>query len=679
MKKTQISINDTLVKCEEGQLLLEVCQEQGIEVPILCYNKNLSVFGGCRMCLVEVKGYEKLQTSCGMSVTEGMEIYTNTEKVEAARKGTLDFLLVDHPLECPLCDKSGECALQDQSFVHGEGQGLSTECKRVVENQEFGPLIKTAMNRCIHCNLCVRFAEEVAGTSEIGAFGRGEDTEIRALKGVLTSELSGNVIDLCPSGALLSKPFKGRAKSWEMETFETIDVMDAVGSSIRVQVREGEIMRVQSRQGEWISDKARFSHDGLLYQRLDRPYIRIEGKLQPASWIDAFKMVVKKMMSFQPSEMAFLVGDLVDMETAYILRQLLDKMKVPHRDCRKAGQYMPTSAREDYLFNTTIQGIETADACLIVGSNPRLEAPVLNAHLLARVRQGNFPVALVGEGVDLTYAYDHLDTNALVLKEILTGTHPFAEVLRAAKNPMIIVGNKALSSLEGESIYGACQAIATQFHMIREDWNGFNVLHTSAGQVGALDAGFVPLRDGYDTAGILRGAKTGQLKLLYLVGVDDISFDGLEASFVIYQGHHGDEGAQNADVILPGLAYTEKKALYVNTEGRLQEAHKIVEGPGEAKEDWKIIRGLSEVVGHKLPYNTREEIVAELQATHPISVLSESRIAPEITRGFMKEDDQNFYRTNVICRASPTMAQCSVELGREKSKTKVQGHIEVVV
>ena len=676
MKKTQISINNTVVDCLAGQTILEACQDQGIEIPTLCYNKNLEVSGGCRMCLVEVTGYDKLQISCGMATVEGMEIYTNTEKVEAARKGTLDFLLLDHPLECPLCDKSGSCALQDQSFAYGEGQGLSTESKRVTDTQEFGPLIKTAMNRCIHCNLCVQFAEEVAGTSEIGVFGRGEDTEIRALNGVVKSELSGNVIDLCPAGALLSKPFKGRAKSWEMETFETIDVMDAVGSNIQVQVKDGEIMQILPRQNEWISDKTRFAHDGLLLQRLDQPYIRMDGKLQPASWIDAFKVVVKKMVSCKPSEMAFLTGDLVDMETAHVLRQLLDKMKVPHRDCREAGQYMPTGARGDYLFNTTIKGIEKSDACLIVGSNPRLEAPVLNAHLLKRFRQGNFSVALVGEKMDLTYAYTHLDTNALVLKEILKGDHPFAEILKAAKNPMIIVGNKALCSLEGESIYGACRAIAEQFNMIREDWNGFNVLQEDIGRIGALGVGFVPLKDGHDTAGILRGAKTGQLKLLYLVGVDDVPLEGLEDTFVIYQGHHGDVGANKADVILPGVAYTEKNSLYMNLEGRVQETQKIVEGPGEAKEDWKIIRGLSEVVGHKLPYNTREEILAEL-AILKSSPLSKKREFPEITRGFMKTEDKNFCRTNVICRSSPTMAQCSVELVGETSKEKVRVYEEV--
>jgi NADH-quinone oxidoreductase subunit G len=677
MKKSQISINDALIECGAEETILEVCQVQGITIPTLCYNKNLVVSGGCRMCLVEVKGYDKLQASCGMPVVQGMEIYTNTEKVKEARKGILDLLLLDHPLECPLCDKSGECALQDQSFSYGEGQGLSVEYKRVNDTQEFGPLIKTAMNRCIHCNLCVQFAEEVAGTSEIGAFGRGDDTEIRALKGVVRSELSGNVIDLCPSGALLSKPFKGRAKSWEMEIFETIDVMDAVGSNIQVQVKDGEIMQILPRENEWISDKTRFAHDGLLLQRLDQPYIRIDGKLQPASWIDAFKAVVKKMTSFKPSEMAFLTGDLVDMETAYVLRQLLDKMKVPHRDCREVGQYMPTGARGDYLFNTTIEGIQKADACLIVGSNPRLEAPVLNAHLLKRFRQGNFSVALVGEKGNLTYPHAHLGANALVLKEILKGDHPFAEILKAAKNPMIIVGNKALCSLEGESIYGACRAIADQFNMIREDWNGFNVLHTDAGRVGALDVGFVPLKEGHDTAGILRGAKTSQLKLLYLVGVDDVPLEGLEDTFLIYQGHHGDVGANKADVILPGLAYTEKKALYMNFEGRLQEAQKIVEGPGEAKEDWKIIRGLSEVIGHKLPYNTREQVLTELTILKS-SRLSKDREFPEITRGFMKTEDKNFYRTNVVCRASPTMAQCSVELAGETSKEKIRVYEEVV-
>ncbi len=673
----QISINDMPVECTVGKTILEVCQDQGIEVPTLCYDKSLSISGGCRMCLVEVKGWEKLQTSCGIPVEEGMEIYTQTARVSEARKSSLDFLLMDHPLECPLCDKSGECPLQDQSFDYGEGRGIPAEAKRVMETQEFGPLIKASMNRCIHCNLCVRFADEVAGTAEIGALGRGDETEIRALKGVVTSELSGNVIDLCPAGALLSKPFKGRGKAWEMESFETVDVMDAVGSPIRVQVREGEIMRILPREGEWISDKTRFAHDGLSYQRLDQPYIRVEGKLQPASWADAFKIIVKKMTSLKPSEMAFLIGDLVDMETAYVLRQLLDKMKVPHRDCREAGQYLPVSARGDYLFNTTMEGIQKADACLIVGSNPRLEAPVLNAHIRKRFLGGNFPVALVGQKIDLTYTYDHLGTNALVLKEILNGNHPFAETLKGAKNPMIIVGNGALTSLEGEAIYKTCRAIAAQFNMIRKDWNGFNVIHTAAGCVGALDVGFVPLKEGHDTAGILRGAKVGTLKLLYLVGVDNIPFNGLEDTFVVYQGHHGDAGAHEAHVILPGVAYTEKDASYVNMEGRLQEAHKIVQGPGEAKEDWKIIRGLSEVVGHKLPYNTREEILAELPISEASS-MSKGVEFQEITRGFMKESDENFYRTNVICRSSPTMAQCSVELVSTAQKATVRGYEEVV-
>ncbi|MEI8320903.1 MAG: NADH-quinone oxidoreductase subunit NuoG [Alphaproteobacteria bacterium] len=672
-KKISITINGKVVKCDKGASILQACQQEEIPIPVLCYHEKLKVAGNCRMCLVEVAGCHKLVASCATPATDKMEIFTESPVVKDSQKGNLEFLLINHPLDCPVCDRGGDCDLQDASMDFGLDRGSFWEPKHAVLHKDFGPLIGTAMERCIHCNRCVRFAQDIAGVSEIGVFGRGETLEINTVLGqVVTSELSGNMIDLCPVGALNSKPYGSRARPWELTHYPSIDVTDAVGSHVNLHVKNDEVMRVVPRlkeeiNEEWISDKARFSYDGFNIQRLDTPYIRKEGVLYPVSWIDALKTVVKKLTSIAPHEIGVIAGNLMDVETLFLMRQLLDSMGVIHRDCRQEMGFLPMTERGDYLFNTTIQGIEDSDACLLVGTNPRLEASLINVRLKKRSMQGDFSVGLVGPHVDLTYAYEHLSDTAAVLNDILANKHPFSKVLKKAKRPMLILGQGALTSLEGEAIYKTCRAIAQEFGLIQEDWNGFNVLHTAAGRVGGLEVGFVPKDDGYDVANMLKAARAGRLQVIYLLGADEVPLQTLGDAFVIYQGHHGDAGANRADVIFPGAASIEKDALYVNTEGRAQEALRVREPLGEAREDWKIIRGLSEVIGRKLPYNTREEILKDLQKMYPVfskigdvfpgecTAMHEPK---KISSGFLKPFITNFYMTDVIGRCSPVMASC---------------------
>lgn len=668
-----LSINGQKIEGRRGQTILELACESGIEIPHFCYHPGLRTEGFCHVCFVIINGKKGLELACTSLVQENMEILTYGEKIEEARKDVLELLVQDHPLECPVCERAGECNLQDLTFLYGPETFSNTFLSKTnFPLKDFNPVLQANMNRCIECHRCISFLEDVAGTGELGFFqttkGRVVDT---CLEGGIKSELSGNLLDVCPSGAIIENVPVVQHR-WETEKRVSVDVMDAMGSAIRLDCREEKVVRIlpvvkESINQYWSTDKIRFSYDGLSNQRLEQPYIRKNGVLEPASWVDAFKTLVRKISELQPSEMAFLVGDLVEVDSVYLLRQLLDDMKIYNRDCCVDGAFLPTQNREDYLFNTSFERIEESDACLIIGSDIRYDAPLLNVRLRQRYKSLGSRLGVIGERQDLTFGYEYLGDSASVLNAIAEGTHPFCDTLRQAKNPMMILGMDALSNSEGEAIYNTSRFIAQHYHFMREEWNGFNVLHRAAGRVGALEVGFVPREGGHGVAGILRMAKARQLKLLYLMGVDEIPLQGLENIFVVYQGHHGDAGAQSADLVLPGAAFSEKNGFYVNSEGRAQFVSRAVFPPGEAKEDWKIIRGLSEVLGYKLPYETYEDVYEGVQHYSETFRNLNSVIPPKpfqreydftpLKQGMLLKEKQNYYFTNPICRASSMMAQ----------------------
>lgn len=679
---TKITINDIEIEVDPSLTVLQACEAAGIEIPRFCYHERLSISGNCRMCLVEMDPSPRPIASCAMPVMDGMVVRTDTPMVEKARKSALEFLLINHPLDCPICDQAGECDLQDITMAYGADQTRFQENKRAVPEKDFGPLVGTAMTRCIHCTRCVRFSTEVAGVEEMGATGRGEDTEVGTyVQMALSSEMSGNMIDLCPVGALTSKPYAFSARPWELRHTETVDVLDAVGSNIRVDSRGNEVMRVLPRinediNEEWISDKTRFSYDGLKRQRLDRPYVREEGRLREASWEEAFAAIagrIGKIKKTKGQKIAAIAGDLACCESIQALKDILNAFESPHMDCRQDGARLDPGARAGYLFNTSIPGIEDADLCLLIGTNPRHEAPLINTRLRKRYLMGGFSVALVGAQADLTYAYEYLGPGPRTLEQILSRSHMFAELMTAAKKPMLILGQGALARPDGAAVLAAARDLADQFGMVSRDWNGFNVLHRAAARVGALDLGFVPGEGGRDVAGILEGAASGAVEVVYLLGADEIDTSKLKTAFVIYLGHHGDAGAQAADVILPGAAYTEKDATYVNTEGRVQQTRLAVHPPGQARPDWTILRALSQVLGQKTRYDTLEELRARMIRTNAVfaevDVAAADRTAKTewVAFGTPGMTDaspfvnvvENFYMTDPIGRASETMARCT--------------------
>ncbi|HCS71390.1 MAG TPA: NADH-quinone oxidoreductase subunit G, partial [Rhodospirillaceae bacterium] len=562
------------------------------------------------------------------------------------------------------------------------------ENKRAVEDKHMGPLIKTIMTRCIHCTRCVRFSTEVAGVTDMGLIGRGENAEIVTyLDQAVSSELSGNVIDLCPVGALTSKPYAFAARPWELKKTESVDVSDAQGCAIRVDSRGPEVMRVLPRLNEdvneeWISDKTRYCVDGLKRQRLDQPYVRVKGKLQPATWPEAFAAVAKAIKGKQGSEIAAIAGDLADCESMLVLKELMVGLGSTNMDCRQDGSKVDPAQRASYIFNSTIAGIEDADALLIVGANPRWEAPVLNARIRKRYLMGKFPIAAIGPAIDLSYPVDWLGEDADILAQIAAGTHPFAEILKTAERPMIIVGSGAVARPDGAAVLGLARQAADAAGAVTADWNGFNVLQRAASRVGGLDLGFVPGEGGMDTGRILDGAATGAVKVIYLLGADEIDTKDLDKPFVIYQGHHGDAGAHVADVILPGAAYTEKDATYVNLEGRVQRGQLAVYPPGDAREDWKIIRALSDTLNATLPYTTLADVRRGLVKANPVfQGIDDIQAAPwgefgttgEVSGAFTYPI-ANFYMTDPISRASATMAECTDEiLGGGEGKTGTDG------
>ncbi len=693
MAKLKIDGNE--IEVPDHYTLIQACEEAGAEVPRFCFHERLSVAGNCRMCLVEVKGGPpKPQASCAMGVRdirggpngELPEVFTNTPMVKKAREGVMEFLLINHPLDCPICDQGGECDLQDQAMAFGIDTSRYQEDKRAVEDKYIGPLVKTVMNRCIHCTRCVRFTTEVAGISELGLIGRGEDAEITTyLEQAMTSELQGNVVDLCPVGALTSKPFAFTARPWELNKTESIDVMDAVGSAIRVDTRGREVMRILPRVNdavneEWISDKTRHVWDGLKTQRLDRPYVRKDGRLQPASWGEAFGAIKAAVAATSADKIGAIAGDLASVEEMYALSELVRSLGSENLDCRQDGTALdPSLGRASYLFNPTIAGIEQADALLIIGANPRFEAAILNARIRKRFRRGGFPIGVIGEGGEMRYKYDYLGAGPDTLKDIVDGGHAFAEVLSKASKPMIIIGQGALTRTDGAGVLATAAKLAVNVGAIAEGWNGFAVLHTAASRVGGLDLGFVPGAKGVDAAEMLKA-----MDVLFLLGADEFEASAKTAKFAVYIGSHGDNGAHGADVILPAAAYTEKSGTWVNTEGRVQIGNRAGFAPGDAREDWAIIRALSDVLGKKLPFDSLGELRGKLYAAFPhfaavdeiaegdsAQIAALAKKAGKMNKSGFASPVKDFYLTNPIARASAVMAECSA-LARNNFKVAAE-------
>ena len=679
---TKIVVDGTEVDVPGDYTLLQACEAAGAEIPRFCYHERLSVAGNCRMCLVEVKGAPKPVASCAQQVKdqrpgpngEPPVVVTKSSKVKAAREGVMEFLLINHPLDCPICDQGGECDLQDQAVAFGRAGSRYDENKRAVEEKNMGPLVKTVMTRCIQCTRCVRFATEVAGVSELGAIGRGEDMEITTyLEQSLTSELSANVVDLCPVGALTSKPYAFNARPWELKKTETVDVMDAVGSNIRVDARGNDVLRVLPRLNEeineeWLSDKSRHAVDGLRRQRLDKPYLKTNGKLAPVSWPQALEAFAARLKG-DATKIGAIAGDLSDAEGLKAALDLLRGLGVANTDCRQDGAAIGMSGqRGEYLFNTTIMGIEDADALLIIGSNLRLEAPLINARVRKTWLRGTLDlIGVVGEATDLTYAYEHVGAGPKTLADLAKGKGDFFKRFAKAERPMVIIGMDALARPDGAQVLKLAAEIGMKAKIVREGWNGWNVVHQAAGRVGALDLGFMPADQGLSTAQMLLA---GALDTLILLGADEVKAPA--GTFVVYVGSHGDAGAQQADLILPAAAYTEKSATYVNTEGRVQQARRAVFPKGDAREDWAIFRAVSALVGKTLPYDNLDALRAKLMADSPSFAgldyapgantpleLKLLGVAGDVDAAPFTSAIADFYLTNPIARSSQIMAECS--------------------
>jgi NADH-quinone oxidoreductase subunit G len=677
----KIKIDGAEIEIESGTSLLQACEIAGAEVPRFCFHERLSVAGNCRMCLVEVKGTPKPQASCAMSVNdlrpgpngEPPEVFTRTPQVKKAREGVMEFLLINHPLDCPICDQGGECDLQDQAMAYGKSTNRFVENKRAIEDKYIGPLVKTEMTRCIQCTRCVRFTTEVGGVQELGLAGRGEDVEITTyLDKAITSELQGNIIDLCPVGALTSAPYEFKARPWELRKTDSIDAMDAVGSNIRIDARGSEVMRILPRthedvNEEWISDKTRFVWDGLKSQRLDRPYIRELGKLRPATWPEAFARIAQRVKASNPDRMGIILGDLVGAEEAFSWKALAQSLGVKSIDCRQDGTPLgEQGGRAGYIFNSGIAGIEEADAIMLIGTNPRLEAPVLNARIRKRILKGGCIVGVIGEQADLTYKYHYMGAGAESLANL--AEHAPAK----SQKPMFIIGQGALARPDGAAILALAAKAAAAIGVVKENWNGFNILHNAAGRVGALDVCALPSDGGKNTSGILAAAKSRALDILFLAAADEISTEGWGETFVVYMGSHGDAGAHRADVILPAATYAEKSVTYVNTEGRPQMTARAAFPPGDAKEDWAILRALSEALDVTQSWNSMDELRRSMYVVAPhLAILdqlfpADAAMLSDLGKGEGKAANdafvspvKDFYMTNPIARASRIMAECS--------------------
>ena len=662
----KLKVNDIEVEVEEGLTVLQACEKVGVEIPVFCYHEKLSIAGNCRMCLVEIEKSPKPIASCAMPAADGMVIKTNTPKIEKSRKGVMEFLLANHPLDCPVCDQGGECDLQDQSMFYGIDKSRYKENKRAVPDKNMGPLIETQMTRCIHCTRCIRFATEIAGVPELGAIGRGEDMQITTyLEQSIQSELSGNVIDLCPVGALTSKPYIFEARPWELKKTETVDVMDAVGSNIRVDTYGWEVKRIlplinEDINEEWISDKTRYACDGLLNQRLDTPYIKYSGKFEKASWEEVFKIIKSKIENTANDRIVGFAGDLNNMETGYIFKEFFDRtLGSNNYDCRSSNRFVDINNRENYLFNSKINGIEESDLILIIGANPRFESTILNARIRKSYVNQKTKVIYLNDIGDLTYPYQSLDGKIKTIFDIFKGHHDVSKEILNSKKPLIILGESLFELISAKAIFILIKNFLKTNNKITEDWNPINVLSVDASTVGNLDLGIIN-----NKKNIFDSLNNNQFEIVYLLGQDNLNFKK-NNKFVIYQGSHGDKGAELADIILPGAAYTEQNGHYTNLEGKIQKAFKASYPPGEAKEDWQIINNLAEFMNNRKLFNDKDEL--ESSMFNYINLRKENSNQSDIKDNNdeqIKDDNlqvivKDYYFSNVIARASKTMRECN--------------------
>ncbi|MDC0408267.1 NADH-quinone oxidoreductase subunit NuoG [Candidatus Pelagibacter sp.] len=664
----KLKVNDIEVEVEDGLTVLQACEKAGVEIPRFCYHEKLSIAGNCRMCLVEMEKSPKPVASCAMPAAEGMNIKTNTAFVEKARKGVMEFLLANHPLDCPVCDQGGECDLQDQSMFYGVDKSRFKENKRSVPEKNMGPLIKTQMTRCIHCTRCVRFATEVAGVPELGAIGRGEDMQITTyLEQSMQSELSANVVDLCPVGALTSKPYVFEARPWELKKTETIDVMDAIGSNIRVDTYDWEVKRIlpiinEDINEEWISDKTRYACDGLLNQRLDKPFIKYNGKFEKASWEEVYKIIKSKLENTSKDKVCGFVGDLTNMETGYIFKEFFDRtLDIQNYESRSDNRFIDTSKRENYLFNSTINGIEDSDFIFLIGTNPRFEATILNARIRKSYLNNNTKIVSLNDLGDLTYPYESLDGQTQTLKDIFDGNHNISKQIIGAKKPMIVLGESLLNINSSKYFFNKIKEFFIKNKRVSEEWNPLNVLSCDAATVGNYDLGLVN-----EDNNLLKDLQNHKFDIVYLLGQDNLNFDKKD-EFIIYQGSHGDKGAEIADIILPGSAYTEQDGYFTNLEGKIQKAYKASYPPGDAKEDWQIINELAELMNNRKLFNDKDELESSMLNYLNLEKEKQANENDENTNtdeNEFKSETLNivvkdYYFSNVIARSSKTMVDCN--------------------
>ena len=661
----KLKVNDTEVEVEEGLTVLQACEKAGVEIPRFCYHEKLSIAGNCRMCLVEMEKSPKPIASCAMPAADGMVIKTNTPKIEKSRKGVMEFLLANHPLDCPVCDQGGECDLQDQSMFYGIDKSRFKENKRAVPDKNMGPLIKTQMTRCIHCTRCVRFATEIAGVPELGAIGRGEDMQITTyLEQSVQSELSGNVIDLCPVGALTSKPYVFEARPWELKKTETIDVMDAVGSNIRVDTYDWEVKRVlpiinEDINEEWISDKTRYACDGLLNQRLDAPYIKYNNKFEKASWDEVYKIIKSKIENTNKEKICGFVGDLTNMETSFIFKEFFDRtLDTNNYESRSSQSFIDNSVRENYLFNSTINGIEETDLILLIGTNPRFEATIVNARIRKAYLNNNTKIISLNDVGDLTYSYKFLDGKTQTIKDLIENKNELSNDIISAKKPLIILGESFLNLKSSNYLFNSLKNFLLDNNKLNKEWNPLNILSTDAATVGNLDLDIINQKEN-----LIKDINENKFELIYLLGRDNLNFNK-KNEFVIYQGSHGDKGAEMADIILPGAAYTEQSGHFANLEGKIQKAYKASYPPGEAKEDWQIINELAEMMNNRKLFNDKDELESSMfnflnlkkEKQKPTSI--EETNQNNFENELLKIKFKDYYFSNVIARSSKTMLDC---------------------
>ena len=672
-----ITINHKEVEFENGMTVMQACELVGIEIPRFCYHDKLSIAGNCRMCLVEMEKSPKPIASCAMPAAEGMKILTNTKNVENARKGVMEFLLINHPLDCPICDQGGECDLQDQALHYGFDKSRYEENKRAVKNKHLGPLVSTIMTRCIHCTRCVRFSTEVAGVDDLGLLGRGESAEITTyLEKTIKSELSGNVIDLCPVGALTSKPYAFKARPWELNKTESIDVFDAMGSSIRIDTLGKKTLRVLPRMNEeineeWISDKSRFAIDGLSKQRIDIPYLLKDGKLVIAEWDEVLVNITQEISKRGKENTLALSGKFTDIETLFSAKSFLQSLGSNYFDCRYDNVQFIENQRASYLFNSSIQEIDNADAILLIGTNPRWEACVLNARIRKAYINNDCKIGLIGKKLDLTYKYEHLSDSIEHINDLLNNNSPFSEVLKNSKKSLIIIGNSAINYRDGKEVLNVCSEIAKKYNVSNNNFNGFNILQQDISKVGAIDIGFYNQDFALNFDQNIKKHISKFNPVVFLLSCDEINHSILEGAFIVYLGHHGDDLAQLADIVLPSPAYTEKSSTYMNMEGRVLQTTRCYHPLGASKEEWKIFRALSNNFSQKLKFNNLSELRNEISNLFPVfkeinNLPSSSKLdfgsSTKIENRVLEYNIKNFYMTDVISRASITMANCSREI-----------------